>query len=220
MISVVVPTYNEKESISIFLRTLSRCLKGFDFEVIIIDDSTDKTVSIAKNECRLLRLKHKIIHRKAERGKGGAVTKGLNLARGDTIAVIDADLEYHPRFIPLMIKKLRDCDMVTASRIRSDVWYRRVLGYLFKLFVLVLFNISFETQSGLKVMKTSALKDIRLKSKGWVWDVELIKRLLDKKYTVCTQMIPYKTRELGKSKIKLFTPLYMLKDLVLLRLSL
>lgn len=220
MISVVVPTYNEKESISLFLRTLNKCLKGLDFEVVIIDDSTDKTVSVAKNDCRLLRLKHRIIHRKNEKGKGSAVAKGLSIAKGDIIAVIDADLEYHPRFIPLMIKKLQSCDLVTASRIRSDVWYRRVLGYVFKLFVLILFNISFETQSGLKVMKHEALKDIELKSKGWVWDVELIKKFLDKKYTVCTQIIPYTTRELGKSKIKLLTPLYMLKDLVLLRLSL
>jgi len=220
MLSIIVPTFNEKESIQNFINTLSKCLKGFDFELIIIDDSTDGTAAIAKKLCSAMQLKYNVFHRKAKSGKGGAVKEGLTLAKGDTIVIIDADLEYHPRFIPLMVKRLKDCDLVTAIRIRRDALHRRILGSLFRFVVLILFGIPFETQSGLKVMKKSAIESVQLKSNGWVWDVELIKKVMNKNCKICTHIIPYETRELGKSKISFFTPFQMLKDLILLRLSL
>ncbi|VVB75961.1 Glycosyltransferase AglD [Candidatus Tiddalikarchaeum anstoanum] len=219
MISVVVPTYNEKESVSEFLRVLKQNLKT-EFNVIMIDDSNDNTAKVAETSCKQLGIKSVIIHRRGKKGKGSAVADGLKLAKGDTIVIIDADLEYHPRYITPMIKKLSDCDVVTAVRIRRDVWYRQILGALFKFAVRLMFGIPFETQSGLKVMKRSAVKNIEIESIGWSWDVEFIKKLMNNKAVICTHTIPYTTREFGSSKINFFTPIQMLLDLIVLRFKL
>ena len=195
-------------------------MKGCNYEIVIVDDSTDNTKTIAKKILELFKIKYQLFHRNNTRGKGSAVAYGIKKSKGEILVVIDADLEYHPRFITKMVKKLDEYDLVTAARIRRDPFYRRVLGGLFRTIVHLLFNISFETQSGLKVIKRSILDEIELKSKGWVWDVELIKKVMNKNGKVATHIIPYSSRELGKSKITLLTPFYMLKDLLLLRLSL
>lgn len=199
MISVIVPTYNEKNGIAEFLRVLNKSMQKKQYELILMDDSNDGTNRIAAKVANELNIKSNVVHRREKSGKGSAVSDGLKLVKGETIVIIDADLEYHPRFILPMIRKLDECDLVTAVRIRKDKWYRRILGALFKSFVHLLFSIPFETQSGLKVMKSEAVKGIELKSKGWVWDVELIKKVMNNGFKVCTHIVPYTTREKDNS---------------------
>lgn len=115
---------------------------------------------------------------------------------------------------------LKEYDLVTSVRIRKDPWYRQLLGKIFKYYVMLLFRIPFETQSGLKVFKTKSVKDINIISKKWVFDVELIYKLMRKTQSVGTYEIEYTTRQEGESKINIFTPLQMFNDLWKLRLKL
>lgn len=218
MIDVIVPTFNEKEIITEFLTVLKKELKKEPFRVIIIDDSTDDTILTAKKAAKKLNINAKLIKRKDERGKGSAVNRGLRELKSETGVIIDADLEYHPKHVLRMVKKLKNHDLITTIRIRKDPWYRRILAWFFKAIVRLLFNIPFETQSGLKVFKTKDVKLINLVSKGWVFDVELIYKLMQKGLIIGKHNITYKTRRAGKSKIGLLTPLQMFFDLVTLRL--
>lgn len=220
MIDVIIPTFNEKEIIADFLKVLKKEMKRRKFRAIIIDDSTDNTAIIAKKECKLLSINAKIIKRKQKKGKGSAVDRGLKELKAEYGVIIDADLEYHPKHIPKMVNKLENYELITCVRLRKDVWYRRILAQGFKNLVKLLFNIPFETQSGLKVFKTKSVKPINLVSKGWVFDVELIYKLRKKGCKVGIHNITYKTRTAGKSKIGLFTPLQMFLDLITLRLRL
>lgn len=195
-ITVVIPTFNEKELISSFLKVLNQNLNS-PYDVIIIDDSRDDaTAEHARKTLKKLKIPHRIIRRK-KKGKGSAIRDGLALAEGNQIVIIDADLEYHPKEIEPMLVKLEEYDVVTVSRtLRS----RRFLGLLEQLMVALLFSIPFETQSGLKVIRNSA-KSIDFKTDRWLWDTEFIYNCLRKGLKVTTHEITFMPRTQGESKV-------------------
>lgn len=102
-LSVVVPMYNEEKFIYSLLTSLLQALEWLegDFEIIVVDDgSVDKSIE----EVERIRSLNVKLHRLSKNiGKGGAVREGVNLARGAWILIQDADLEYDPRDIELML---------------------------------------------------------------------------------------------------------------------
>jgi glycosyltransferase involved in cell wall biosynthesis len=218
-IDIIVPTYNESESIIEFLKALKKELKNEDFRAIIIDDSSDNTYKLAKNYCIENSIKNKIIHRQNEKGKGSAVNLGLKELKSEYGAIIDADMEYHPKYIKPMASMLKSNDLILSTRIRKDPIERKLLGFFFRQFVRLLFGFNFDTQSGLKVFRAKAIKSLDLKSKNWVFDVELINHFYKNNLNIDFYEINYNTRKRGKSKIKIFTSIEMLIDLIKLRLN-
>ncbi|MDD3985485.1 MAG: glycosyltransferase family 2 protein [Methanobacterium sp.] len=216
-LDIIVPTYNESESIIEFLKTLKNELKKIDFKVIIIDDSTDNTPIIAKKYCKTNNIKNIIIHRSNEKGKGSAVNLGLKKLTADYAAIIDADMEYHPKYLLSMVKMLKNNDLILSLRKRNDPIYRKFLGYCFKQFVKLIFGFNFDTQSGLKVFKTKFVKNLDLKSKNWVFDIELINYFYKNNLKINFYNINYTTRKCGKSKVKVLTSIQMFKDLIFLK---
>lgn len=130
-LSVVVPVYNEEESLEPLIQEVSSVLQplGRDFELIIVDDgSTDGTYPILsrlhKNEpwIKVLRLKRNF-------GQTAAVAAGLAYARGEVIVAMDGDGQNDPRDIPPLLNKLEEgFDLVSGWRFpRQDpFWSRRL----------------------------------------------------------------------------------------------
>lgn len=103
-ISIVIPCFNEEKTIEELLsRVFAVSIPGWSKEIIVVDDaSTDGTKDILKKYAsRII-----TIHQEKNGGKGTAVTRGLKEATGDYILIQDADLEYHPKEIPLFIDAL------------------------------------------------------------------------------------------------------------------
>src|SRR5439155_9662549 len=104
-ISVVVPAYNEEETVAQVLEMLSRV--PLDLEVIVVDDaSTDRTWEILQE----LRQKepfntYRYIRHDHNQGKGAGLRTGFGLVSGDLVTVQDADMEYNPQDLPALIRK-------------------------------------------------------------------------------------------------------------------
>lgn len=115
-ISIIIPTYNEKDNIAPLLSRVAKALSGYSYEILIVDDgSNDGTIEIASDLAS--RYPVRVIVRRNERGLATAVVHGLKSAAGEIIGVMDADLQHPPEVIPELIKALRDgADMVVASR--------------------------------------------------------------------------------------------------------
>ena len=115
-ISIIIPTYNEKDNITPLLSRVAQALSGYDYEILIVDDgSKDGTIELASE----LAFKYpvKVVVRRGERGLATAVVHGLKSAAGQIIGVMDADLQHPPEVIPDLIKAIQDgADMVVASR--------------------------------------------------------------------------------------------------------
>ncbi|MEM8781578.1 MAG: glycosyltransferase family 2 protein [Planctomycetota bacterium] len=120
MLSIVIPVYNEADTVRTLVGRVLSVEYGLPFEVILVDDaSTDGTAEVLAtlpNEFTDFDLK--VFTHGHNRGKGAAVRTGLKEVRGELVIVQDADLEYNPREIPKLLKPVLDgeADVVFGSR--------------------------------------------------------------------------------------------------------
>jgi dolichol-phosphate mannosyltransferase len=116
LISIVIPTYNEKDNIVPLVERLSSTLAGRNYEILLVDDnSKDGTVDIAAAMAEKYPVK--VMVRTKERGLGTAVLHGLKYARGNIIGVMDADLQHPPEINSALLKALDEgADMAIGSR--------------------------------------------------------------------------------------------------------
>src|SRR5215831_18607481 len=115
-LSVVVPTYNESGNIRPLVERIARALGAVDFELIVVDDSTDGTEQVLQELARdaaYLR----VVHRLGRRGLASAVADGIALASGDLVCVLDADLQHPPEAVPALVDALERtrADLAIAS---------------------------------------------------------------------------------------------------------
>lgn len=118
-LSVVVPLYNEKDSVELLHRRITEALRstGLEYEILFVDDgSRDETLEIAlRLAARDPRLK--VVEFRANYGQTPAMAAGIDLACGRTIATMDGDLQNDPRDIPAMLAELTDSvDLVVGWR--------------------------------------------------------------------------------------------------------
>jgi glycosyltransferase involved in cell wall biosynthesis len=130
-LSVVVPVYNEEESLPLLWPELREVLgpTGLAYEVIFVDDgSRDRSAELVRAfreedpRVRLVRLK-------SNAGETAATDAGFKAVRGRYVVVMDADLQNDPRDIPGMLSHLERWDAVTGWRVNraaGDSWVRRL----------------------------------------------------------------------------------------------
>ena len=118
-VSIIVPTYREAENLGVLIPRVSDalCGAGISAEIIVVDDnSPDGTPEV----CRVLAETYplKLLVRTTERGLSSAVLAGMNVAQGDLLLVMDADLSHPPEKVPEIVAALRDppTDFVIGSR--------------------------------------------------------------------------------------------------------
>ena len=118
-IPVIIPCYNEEKFIGILLKKVSKNLKKFDHEIIIVNDfSSDQSKSIIES----LEIRNsKLCNHDQNLGKGAALRTGIQNSTGEIIIIQDADLEYDPNEYEKLIQPIIDdlADVVYGSRFKS-----------------------------------------------------------------------------------------------------
>ncbi len=123
-VSVIVPLFNEEESVSLLQTELSAALKDFDYEIIFVDDgSLDGTVGRIEAAPNM-----RIIRFEKNTGQSAAIYAGLKAARGATAVLIDGDLQNDPADIPKLLAEItRGADLVCGYRAqRRDTRVKRL----------------------------------------------------------------------------------------------
>ncbi|MCR5591892.1 MAG: polyprenol monophosphomannose synthase [Lachnospiraceae bacterium] len=206
--SIVVPTYNEAENVGNLVNQIDYALRGIQYEVIFVDDSTDDTVK-AINSVMDENPNVRMEHRTTEKGLATAVLKGFSLADGDYIAVMDADLQHPPAILRSMYAVLETgVDFCIPSRFipgGSDGGlgpYRKLVSgvarYIGKILLPSLRKITDPT-SGLFMFRRQVIDGADLQPIGWKIMVEV---LAMGTYSSIVE-IPYKfqARPAGESKL-------------------
>lgn len=119
LLSIVVPCFNEDESVEIFLEEIQKTLKDYNFEVIYVNDgSSDNTLKYIK-ELASKNSNVKYISFSRNFGKESAIFAGLKYTSGDYICLMDADLQHPPKLIPEMLEAVLDegYDVAAARRV-------------------------------------------------------------------------------------------------------
>ena len=167
MISIVVPLYNEEESILPFYEELKKALLMLknEYEIIFIDDgSTDKSLenlkALAKKDKDI-----KIFSFRRNRGKAEALNLGFQKAKGDYVVTLDADLQDKPSEISNLIKKLEEgYDLVSGwRRNRRHAWFMKLPSRLFNYLSGSFWGLYLHDYNcGLKIYTKDAAKSLHL----------------------------------------------------------
>jgi dolichol-phosphate mannosyltransferase len=189
-LSIVLPTYNEAANIGELIRELTGLLARSsigEYEIIVVDDnSPDRTWEIARSlpvQGSILR----VMRRNRERGLSSAVIRGWQAARGEVLAVMDADLQHDPQVVLALWEQIsRGADLALASRhIQSggvSEWnlFRRALSRAAQLFGLVVLpavvgRVS-DPMSGYFMLRRRCIEGVELKPLGYKVLLEVLAR--------------------------------------------
>ena len=121
LLSVCAPVYNEEELVEEFHRRASAALQAFNYELIIVNDGSSDATAAKLDELAAHDARLRVVHLSRNFGHQAALTAGLEHARGDAVAMLDADLQDPPELIPKMLDHWRaGCDVVYAVREHRD----------------------------------------------------------------------------------------------------
>lgn len=192
-ITVIIPALNEEEGIQ---RTLEQILRLENVrEIFVVDGgSLDGTVEIAERIGATVLIERGV-------GWGRAVVRGLQEARGEFIAVIDADCTYDPSELPKLVAALRSNDSIAAV-VGSRPQISLAMKFFASMFRL-LFNRSIkDVTSSFIVVRKDTVMDLELHSWDFSLSVEILAKLIKRGYIVAEVPISYR-RRLGERKLKL-----------------
>jgi len=219
---IIIPTYNEKDNISIILDKIinlksisgSRSYNGYNFDILVVDDnSPDGTADIVE-EFILSNSQIHIIKRSNKGGLGSAYIEGFKWAINnnyDYVMQIDADLSHNPDDLNRLKKKSIDYDLVIGSRYIKGIsivnWplSRLILSYFANLYARIIIGIPIkDVTGGFKCISTKILKSINLndiKSEGYSFQIELNYLAWINNYSIIEIPIVFTDRTKGTSKM-------------------
>jgi len=215
-VTIVIPTYNEANN----LPNITAELLALNIEklhiLIVDDDSPDGTGQVADELARQYPTQFTVIHRKGKLGLGTAYITGFNWALehgADFIVQMDADFSHSPSYIPTMLEKIRDYDVVVGSRYVTGgeldthwSWWRRFLSWWANtIWTRPVLGVSTQdATAGFKCWRRTALERIglwRINSNGYVFQVEMA--YVSEKLGLRILEIPiyFEDRRIGQSKM-------------------
>lgn len=117
-LSVIVPTFNERENVHELVRRLSACLIGIHWEVIFVDDDSPDGTARAVRHLGMTDRRIRLLSRIGRRGLSSACIEGMLASTAPYLAVMDADLQHDERLLPDMLRELQQngLDIVVGSR--------------------------------------------------------------------------------------------------------
>lgn len=189
-LSIIIPVYNEEKTVQTILKRLSgvELIDSIEKEIILVDDgSKDKTSQLVQAyinshpEMNIKFLKHA-----ENRGKGAAIRTALKQASGDYIVIQDADLEYDPDELNVLLKPMHkgEADVVYGSRFVGSRPHRVLLfwHYIGNKFLTSLSNLFnnlnlTDMEACYKMFRTDIIKGLKLKENRFGFEPEITARV-------------------------------------------
>jgi glycosyltransferase involved in cell wall biosynthesis len=166
-ISIVIPLYNEQDSLAELHQNIVSVMEGSDraFEIIFVDDgSTDGSAAVlAKVYSGDRRVK--VIQFRKNYGKSAALSAGFSAATGNSIVTMDADLQDDPTEIPNLLAKLDEgYDLVSGwKKVRRDPFSKRVASRIYNFFTYVFGGVHLhDFNCGLKAYRAKVVESIKI----------------------------------------------------------
>ena len=205
-LSVVIPLYNERETINAVIDRVWTVARPH--EVIVVDDgSTDGSQHLVKVLLDKYPASVHLLYHDRNLGKGAALRTALERVSGDVVMIQDADLEYHPEDYPAALRLIEQghADAVYGSRFIGPhraflLWHYLGNRVLTGMCNLMTSGILSDMETGFKMVRTGVLKALALKSDGFDIEVEITVKLFRYGYRVYEIPITYTGRTYDEGK--------------------
>ena len=210
-ISVVIPCYNEENTISQVIIKVEKSLLNLDldYEIIVVDDhsSDDSSNKLIEFENQK---KIKLFTHSQNFGKGAAIATGLKNISGEIILIQDADLEYDPDDYKKLILPFYEAnaDVVYGSRflgggkyVRIHFFWHYVANKILTLLCNMIANLNLtDMETGYKLFRYEKIKDLKIKEKSFGFEPEITIKLAKKKSKFFEVPISYNGRSYKEGK--------------------
>jgi len=204
-LSVIMPIFNEKATIEKILKKVK--LLDIEKEIIVVDDcSVDGTREILEAKKQMAG-NLKIIFHERNKGKGAAIRTGLEYVTGDYVVIQDGDLEYEPHeYLKLIAEVKTEKDQaVYGSRFLTGALNMSVLHWCGNRFLSFVTNLLYRSrltdmETCYKMVKTSLLKDLNLKSNQFEIEPEITAKILKRGISIKEVPINYLGRKFHEGK--------------------
>jgi glycosyltransferase involved in cell wall biosynthesis len=205
-LSIVIPVYNEKDTVLELIRRVRAVALPLEREIIIVDDfSTDGTRDLIRG---LEDPDARVLFQPKNMGKGAALKAGFAAATGDIVLVQDADLEYDPAEYPALLAPILDgrADVVYGSRFLSGphrvlLFWHSVGNKILTAFSNMVTNLNLtDMETCYKVFRREVLAGMTLKSGRFGFEPEFTVKVAKLKCRIYEVPISYSGRDYAEGK--------------------
>ena len=199
-LSIVIPVYNEVESLAKLHQEIVKNIETPEYEVIYIDDGSTDGSSEKIQELSLANRRIKLIQFYRNYGKSAALSEGFKQADGDYVITMDADLQDDPAEIKNLINKLEEgFDLVSGwKKNRKDPISKRLPSKLFNFITRLFTSVKIhDFNCGLKIYRKSVIKTLDIYGGRHRYIPALAGQ---KKFIVSEIIVNHRAREFGNSK--------------------
>jgi glycosyltransferase involved in cell wall biosynthesis len=205
MLSVIVPVFNERNTVAEILRRIRAVELPLHLEVIVVDDgSTDGTDKVlAALEDSTMR----VVTHDRNRGKGAAVRTGIETARGELVLIQDADLEYDPDDWPRLLDPVLKgkAQVVYGSRFTGEGRAMRPTQWLGNRVLTLAANLLYRStlsdmETCYKLFDRAVLKGITVESDGFEFEPEITAKVLRRGYRIYEVPVSFTGRDDSEGK--------------------
>ena len=220
-LSVVIPVYNERDTIEEVVRRVESVpIPDTRTEVILVDDgSTDGTREVLAS----LASRHTVVLHQGNHGKGAALRTGFRFVTGDIVIVQDADLEYFPEDYPSLVAPIRDGEarvVYGSRRLRKEnKQHSGIAFFLGGIYLTTLCNLLYRTgisdePTCYKVFDAALLRDIPLVCERFEFCPEVTAKIARRGIAIHEVPIRYASRTYGETQISRFSHGWLLIRMV------
>ena len=207
-LSIVIPVYNEVGTLEEILRQVQAVEIGIEKEIVLVDDcSTDGARELLQRIEASGDASIRVFYHDVNRGKGAALRTGFQHVDGDMTLVQDSDLEYDPRDYPKLVGPILSgaADAVYGSRFKTGRGDALLSSYAANRFLTSFSNLVTglnltDIETCYKVIKTSILREIPLRSDRFGFEPEITAKLAKRKCRICEVPITYRGRHYHEGK--------------------
>lgn len=194
-LSIIVPVFNEEKTVAVVLEKLTALIiDGVQKDIIVVDDgSKDKSFEKISKIIGITVIRHP-----KNLGKGAAVSTGIAHAKGNYIIIQDADLEYDPQYIKILVDPIKkgDAQVVYGTRLnrlpnlnKEEKHHLFLLHYFGNRVLSLITSLLYgqwitDMETCYKIFPVSAMKHMKLKSRSFDFEPEITAKLLKNGYKI------------------------------------